>query len=532
MSMLRRALLGALLALGPVAASAQVAPQPVPTDWVHLDAERDGFAGMSTYRAYEELLAGRTPRRSVVVAVIDSGVDLEHEGLAGRIWRNPGEVADGTDTDGNGYVDDLHGWNFIGGADGSHVDYDTYEYAREVARLGPRFENATEAALSEVDRQKLAHYRQMRERLDARRDEYAEYFQLVASAQMASHFARAALTAHFGTEAYTTDQLLDLNSTDPQLMQAAEIALYLDANGLTAEAMEQEAERLENALRYSLNPDFDPRHIVGDNYDDPTERIYGNADVGGPDPSHGTGVAGAVAGRHDAPYEAFGVAADSVFIMAIRAVPNGDERDKDVANAIRYAAENGAHIINMSFGKAVSPQREVVDEAIRYAVSRGVLLVHAAGNDGRDLAVEPSFPTRFGPTGEEAELWLEVGASTALSEALVASFSNYGVREVDVFAPGEGVRALAPGNEANTVSGTSFAAPHVAGLAALLMTHYPELSAGDVRRIILETATPLRDLAVVRPGSDEETTFGTLSATGGVINVYEAVRRAEAFTAR
>jgi subtilisin family serine protease len=534
---LRSALLLALLVLGALPLHAQPLPEEVPPDWAHLDAERDGFAGMSTYRAYEELLAGRTPRRSVIVAVIDSGVDTAHVGLAGRLWRNPGEIAGtGRDDDGNGYVDDVYGWNFIGGSDGQNVAHDTYEVAREVARLQPRFDGLAEADLAPGDSADYAHYRDMLAQVDSRRAEMTEYMMMLASAQMAQHFADAALAVHFGSQDYTLAEVEKLDPSDDELAQARDIALYLAANGVTPDALTEQLDYVQGLLTYGLNPDFDPRPIVGDDPDDLTERFYGNADVHGPDPSHGTGVAGAIAGLHGTDFHAYGVAADSVFIMAVRAVPDGDERDKDVANAIRYAVDNGAQIVNMSFGKPVSPNRGVVDEAVRYAMERGVLLVHAAGNDGRDLDVDPSFPTRFDAEGAEAPLWIEVGASSALPDVLVASFSNYSARRVDVFAPGEDVQLLKPGNEASRSSGTSFAAPHVAGLAALLMTHYPELSAEEVRRIILETATPLGELEVVLPGGGGEegeggvalVPFSRLSATGGVINVYEAVRRAGA----
>jgi subtilisin family serine protease len=535
LALLRRSLLAALLLVTwslPLAAQdALVAP---PTDWVHLDLERDGVAGMSTYRAFDELLAGRTPVRSVVVAVIDSGVDLEHDGLAGRIWINPREVAGtGRDDDGNGYVDDVHGWNFIGGPDGRHVDFDTFEYAREVARLAPRFDGVTPADLPPAEQKEYAHYRHMQERLLAKQEEYTEYLDLLGNVVGALEYSRALLTEYFGREDYAIDEVEAIDTRDPQLMQAVDLALLLHYNDLTEETVMEEGQSTLGRLQYSLNPDFDPRHIVGDNYDDVTERFYGNADVAGPDPSHGTSVAGAIVGRRDAPFEAYGVATDSVFIMAVRAVPNGDERDKDVANAIRYAVDNGAHIINMSFGKSVSPQREVVDEAIRHAMSRGVLMVHAAGNDGRDVETEPSFPNRVSAAGEVAELWIGVGASSVLPEALVAPFSNFGLRQVDVFAPGEGIRVLHPGNESRTSAGTSLAAPHVSGLAALLMSYYPQLSAAQVRQIILESASPLGEVEVVRPGTEDDVVrFGEFSATGGIINVYEAVRRAEALTTR
>lgn len=526
--LLRRALLAlTFIAIPALAVSAQPASGPpadslltdLPQDWAHLDFDRDGFVGMSTYRAYEELLNGRVPERRIVVAVIDSGVDVNHEGLAERVWINPEPGADG-------YADDRYGWNFIGGPDGRHVDYDTYEVAREVARLRDRFAAGSSAAPE--DSADYAYYQDVQRRLTEQRAEMQEYLGFVGQAFMAAQFADGALGEHFGRKDFTLEEVAAIKVGDPEILQAQEIYLFLDANDLTLDRIREEGERIQRTLEYSLNPDFDPRPIVGDDYDDVTERVYGNPDVGGPDPSHGTGVASTIAGRHGNAWNALGVAADSVFIMAVRAVPNGDERDKDVANAIRYAVDRGAHIINMSFGKPISPQKEAVDEAVRYAMERGVLLVHAAGNDGRDLTTEPSFPSRRYLDGEAAPLWLEVGASTAFPEMLAASFSNYGAADVDVFAPGEDVWVLAPGNEASSTSGTSFAAPHVAGLAALLMSLDANLTAADARQLVLDSAVSFSDAEVVKPGSEDELVpFGTLSVTGGVANVYEAVRLAD-----
>jgi len=209
-------------------------------------------------------------------------------------------------------------------------------------------------------------------------------------------------------------------------------------------------------------------------------------------------------------------------------VPDGDERDKDVANAIRYAVDHGAQVINMSFGKAYSPQKAAVDAAVRYADSAGVLMVHAAGNDGNDLAKEPSFPTPFYEGGGRAQNWIEVGASSWKGrDSLAASFSNYGQAQVDLFAPGVDILSTVPGGGYERESGTSMAAPVVSGIAALLMAHYPSLKAADVKRILLETATRRPDQMVVPPGGGQPVRFGTLSATGGVVNAYEAVRAAE-----
>jgi subtilisin family serine protease len=245
-----------------------------------------------------------------------------------------------------------------------------------------------------------------------------------------------------------------------------------------------------------------------------------------------SGIIGAIRGN-DTGIEGI---AHNVRVMMVRTVPDGDERDKDVANAIRYAVDNGAQIINMSFGKSYSPHKRVVDDAVKYADSRGVLMVHAAGNDGENVDETPSFPTAVFEDGGRAQNWIEVGASSWKgADSLVAPFSNYGHDRVDVFAPGVDILSTAPGGGYEQQSGTSMAAPVVSGVAALLMAYYPDLTAADVKRIILESATRLTDRQVLRPNSEglpgPAVPFGTLSATGGIVNAYEAIRMAEEMSA-
>jgi subtilisin family serine protease len=278
-------------------------------------------------------------------------------------------------------------------------------------------------------------------------------------------------------------------------------------------------------MQYGLNPAYNARTIVGDDYSNTAQRGYGNLDVMGPDAKHGTHVAGIIGAVRDASAGVGGIA-PSVKVMMVRAVPDGDERDKDIANAIRYAVDNGAKVINMSFGKAFSPQKAVVDSAVRYADSHGVLMVHAAGNDAENSDEKPSYPTPKYIGGGRAENWIEVGASSWKSgDALVAPFSNYGKTLVDVFAPGVDILSTVPGGYERD-SGTSMAAPVVTGLAALLMDYFPNLSAAEVKRIILASAVRHSDQPVQKPGGGAAR-FGDLSATGGVVNAYNAIKMAQ-----
>ena len=521
----------------PAPVRAEPAPAPAPTveaaasgapsAWWLAATDATGAYGASVERAYRELLQGRAPARTIVVAVIDSGVDIEHADLDDNLWKNPGETAgNGRDDDGNGYVDDVHGWNFIGGRDGRHVDLDTYEVTRLFAKCRQRAEGGSprnapapaECGVIEQDQQERV------------RESEEQLAQVRNMNTMLGHVTRL-LREATGTPQLTVNNVRALSPIRSDVQQARQVYLQLAAAGYSPEDISKEQKRLEDLIEYSLNPAFDPRGIVGDDYENPHERGYGNPDVTGPDASHGTGVAGIIGAERDNGLGGDGIA-PAVRIMTLRAVPNGDERDKDVANAIRYAADHGAHIINMSFGKAWSPEKAVVDAAVRYADEKGVLMVHAAGNDAADLASQPNFPNRRYDDGGEAQNWIEVGASGWQGAGrLAAEFTNFGARQVDVFAPGVDIHTTDVKEAWQTSSGTSFAAPVVSGIAALIMAYYPQLTATDVRRVILESATPMPEQLVLRPGGKEQVRFGALSITGGLVNAYEAVRLAEKLSA-
>ncbi len=507
----------------PVPASA---PAPARRDsaregWHLLDLTADGYAGISAERAYRELLAGRQPRRTVVVAVIDGGVDTAHVDLRANLWTNPKEIpGNSRDDDNNGYVDDVHGWNFIGGADGKSVNYDTYEVTRLHVQCTQR-----SASMPAAERERCAAITADFER---KRAEATATAQQIRSIGDALDGAVRVLAQALRPDSVTEASVRALRPASGNVAQAQQLYLQLAANGITPKVVADARKEIVAQVEYGYNTNFDPRHIVGDNESDLSERRYGNADVTGPDAMHGThvgGITGAVRGN------GVGVegVATGVRIMSVRAVPNGDERDKDVANAIRYAVDNGAHIINMSFGKAYSPQKRLVDEAVKYADSRGVLMVRAAGNDNEDVGESPSYPIAQYEGGGRAQNWIEVGASSWKGgDSLVALFSNYGQEEVDVFAPGEDIHSTFPNNEYESISGTSMAAPVVSGVAALLMAYYPNLTAADVKRIILQTARRYSDVPVVVPGgSGQKAPFGTLSATGAIVDAYAAVQMAE-----
>ncbi len=497
-----------------------------PENWYNLDPETNRVQGVSTEKTYE-ILAGRKGQK-VIVAVIDSGVDIDHEDLQGKVWINPGEIAgNGVDDDQNGYVDDLYGWNFIGGTDGSHVNYDTYELTREYATLQKKYEGIDIEKLPKKERE---HFRKIEEKFEQKSGEAQQEYQAFMYFYKNYKRSQKLIEAYLDVDSLSLADVQSLESVDDVVLMARGFLEYAFENDLDESMLEQGIEHYEESVKYGYNPEYDSRTIVGDNYTDVSERYYGNSDVKGPDSRHGTHVAGIIAANRHNDLGTKGIA-DHVEIMAIRAVPNGDERDKDVANAIYYAVDNGAQIINMSFGKSLSPNKAIVDEAVRYAEEKGVLLIHAAGNSSENIDETDNFPTKAYQNKGAASNWIEVGASSWKGQQdFVAEFSNYGKRSVDVFAPGVDVYSTTPNQGYESLSGTSMAAPVTAGVAALLMSYYPDLSATQVKDIILTSAVRLDGLKVNVPGKmGKEVSFSNLSLTGGVVNAYEAVKRAESY---
>lgn len=504
--------------------------------WYLRDPQLDKTPGTGTTRAYAELLKGRVPT-AVVVAVIDSGIDTAHVDLKPVLWRNAREIpGNGIDDDKNGYIDDVHGWSFLGGKDGRNISVETLESTRIVAKYGPRFAGKTSAQIKAADKADYALYLKAKKAYDAKRKELAS--QLTQADQMTGPLTQMTglLKEKLGVEKLDTATMRRAAAqvSDPEfknlltsLYQNMKQGGIADTDALLAE-LNNELKDQREQLEYSMNTKFNARaDIVKDNPDDLTQRNYGNNDVTGPDALHGTHVAGIIAAVRDNNLGVQGIAAAPVRVMSVRAVPNGDERDKDVANAIRYAVDNGAQIINMSFGKEFSPQRPAVEAAYKYAASKNVLLVHAAGNEDDNLDVVPHYPAAFYLDGTTPPNLLTVGASGPTNdENLPASFSNYSKRQVDVFAPGVGIFSTLPGNKYGSESGTSMAAPVTAGVAAVLKSYFPSLTAADLKRIIRQSAQVHHTQVLVPGENGKKADFATLSATGGIVDLYAALQLA------
>lgn len=472
-------------------------------NWGHLDLVNDTIPGMSVDKAYTEIIKNKKGKK-VIVAVIDSGIDIDHEDLDGVVWTNKGEKANnGIDDDKNGYVDDIHGWNFLGDA------YDErLEYVRLIASgntSDPRFNEAK--TLLEKERGEAL---QTKQNIDG-------LLQQIPPAQ-------DALKKHLGKESYTKEDVIKIKSEDEALNQAKSLQMFLYDRNLTLEKIREYATQYAERLNYNLNPDFSGRK-TGDDINDLSDKGYGNGNVKPvkKSESHGTHVAGIIAAERNNGKGANGVA-NNVEIMSIRAVPNGDEYDKDVALAIRYAVDNGAKVINGSFGKSFSPHSQWVRDAIKYASDNDVVFVHAAGNSSENVDIEPNFPDDNVNFVEVSDTYIRVGSlASKYGSKMVSGFSNYGKKNVDIFAPGSDIYSTTPENEYDSKGGTSMAAPAVAGIAALIRSYYPKLTAAQVKQVILESGLPIATKVVVGGDATNVKPFSDLSKSGKIANAYNAL---------
>jgi cell wall-associated protease len=543
---LKGGLMVILIGLLPLTMFAQgtSAKKDLPKGWHLLDKEQDGFYGISLNKAYAFAKEKKLKSKTVIVAVIDSGIDTLHEDLKDILWTNPKEIpGNGIDDDGNGYVDDIHGWNFIGGKDGTNVKDDASEEARVYYAFKEKFDvqKLDTAALSPDDKDNYRMWVKARKTIMGDGSDNGVDLVMLHRALEASVKSDSILQQAIGRSEFTGNDLDTFQTRNTETRNAKSLFLYLfKANkimDMTNKAFlsdfNEEVESEDKKQASKENAPRDYRHdIVKDNEKDFNDRYYGNNDIMAGEPLHGTHVSGIIAAERNNGKGIDGID-DNVRIMMIRAVPNGDEHDKDIALAIRYAVDNGARVINMSFGKNLSPQKSWVDSAVLYAESKGVLLVHAAGNDELDVDTADNFPNpHFRHSDYTASNWITVGASSdPLAEpgfeSYTASFSNYGKKEVDVFAPGYRIYSTLPGGKNyGNESGTSMASPVVTGVAALLLEFYPNLTPQQLKYCLVKSAVPLT-AKVKKPGSqDEMVSMSDLSVSGGIVNAYEALKLA------
>lgn len=572
-----------LLLIVHISTFAQKKDVVLPANWYNLDLANDGYFGVSTEKAYNELLRSKTPKGKIVVAVIDGGVETSHEDLKGKIWINKKEIpGNGIDDNKNGYVDDIHGWNFIGSSKGN-LAYDNLELVRIYRKYKPKYlSTINSTVLDSAEKEEYRLYRSAASEFGKKYDDAHQSFRVIS---MINKLLDS--VALVNNKAIPTLEDIDRYQVDDEL--ETQIKKIIRSGTKESGSFEKFYKEMKDAykqydimLKYNLNPEYDERaNLVGDDYKNSAERYYGNNDVKGPNADHGSHVAGIIAATRNNNLGINGIA-DHVEIMVLRVVPEGDERDKDVANGIRYAVDNGARIINMSFGKGFKWDKKAVDSAVRYAASKNVLLVHAAGNESSDNDMVDNYPNKYydspeaiayqekhrkpeqvmpiklptAPTSRNpygntlskpakkpeldsakfalphANNWIEVGASAYANDGdLKASFSNYGKYNVDVFAPGFMIKSTVPESKYEEFDGTSMAAPVVSGVAAVILSYYPELSAVDVRDILMKSVVKVSQKVKSQndKGENIRVSFSSLCRSGGIVNLYEALKLAEKY---
>ncbi len=500
--------------------------------WPAMDLVKDTVPGMSVDKAYAEIVKKRKGE-TVIVGVIDSGVDIDHEDLKNVIWTNPGEIAgNGIDDDNNGFIDDIHGWNFLGNITGENM-----EYVRIVRKLKSKYEGKSESSISAADRKEFALYQKAMAEYEKESSEVTANkvrYEQILSQLRPTHEAMA---KKLGKEDYTKADLASIKNPSSQEQQ--QIAMlnqmlnFADSVPELIDGMENDLKYFNDRLDNHFNMTKNFRGVLGDNPEDIKDIYYGDNNVAGPDPTrdnvkHGTHVAGIIAAQRNNGIGMDGVA-NNVKILVVRAVPDGDEYDKDVALAIRYAVDNGAKVLNTSFGKYYSPYADWVYDAIKYAASKDVLIVNAAGNDGLDLDTVNIYPNdQFDNGSELADSFLTVGAlNYKYGGELVANFSNYGKTNVDVFAPGVKIWATTPLNTYEYLQGTSMAAPEVAGVAAMIRSYYPNLSAKQVKQILMDSGLSSNTKVVLGGDPSNTESFSNISKSGKMVNMYNALIMAD-----
>ncbi len=504
--------------------------------WHLEDLDKDGNFGVSSELVYSTF--NILPKKEIIVAVIDSGVDHQHEDLKDVMWINEDEVpGNGIDDDKNGYIDDIHGWNFLGGKD-QNINDAQLEQTRIYKTFLDKLQNGEDLSVEEAEL-----FERVRDLVEKElQDSKKALADAIKDKEKLKKYLKE-LKKLTGLSLITSKkEILALPENNDELVILKGKLLELwNSYRRGFSGIDREISMTKFAINVWFNVDYNQRaKIVGDDPSDFTDTNYGNNDVKGADSSHGTHVAGIIAANR---YNNIGMKgiASNVRIMSLRAVPNGDERDKDIALAVRYAVDNGANIINMSFGKSFSLYKTQVDEAFKYAAKNGVLLIHAAGNSALNIdGGQKSFPNTYIKDGAgvlkvgQIANWIEVGASTRFdSMELPAIFSNYGKESVSLFAPGHKVYSTTPENTYAAYSGTSMATPVVAGVAALVWSQFPTMTAGELKEILEYTVSERKNMDVLVPSRKTSAdftlpmSFDNLSQTGGIVNAFQALSLAK-----
>ena len=506
------ALVLSFLFLHSTVSSAQLNPR-VPWDW-HLDGNQGDvdWIGANVKDAWD-LLETMVPKTKVTVAVLDDGTLVTHPDLDESIWHNPHEIPfNEIDDDQNGYVDDGVGWNFLVDSIGETIYKARYEAVWAVA-LADSLDEWMIPLPDWLDDEALRQARSQVAELEYMMDDYYSFG--IDAYLWADDFEQA-----MGRELRSLEQLVYWKKVLPLTKQDIKYVKLLLDYGLSMQDLEEAIDTWLDGTLYQMNPSFNPRA------EDEPYFGYGDKYCASAESDHGTHVSGIISAMRDNEIGMDGIAGGVSTIMTVRVVPDGDELDKDVANGIRYAVNNGAKVINMSFGKVLSPDVGNVRSALLYAAEHDVLMIHAAGNDSFNTDEYESYPNP-GDNAMIDQCFMSIGATSSnQGDQLVADFSNYGKSTVDLFAPGDEILSLGYDVDSLWMGGTSMATPVVSGVAALLRAYFPDLTAPQIKTILMESAYhPEGEFRI--PGMGKTTApFSEFCVSGGMVDALEAVKLA------
>ncbi len=507
--------------------------------WHLLSYEKEGVYAAGVNQAYE-YLKDRKPAKKTIVGIVDGGVDITHEDLKDVLWQNPGEIpGNGIDDDKNGYVDDVHGWNFLGTPDGKQMELGFTMADQEYLKLCEKYEGIDTTKLSAKERGEYAYFKDV-----CKYSPICRAYREIAIAEAAVKYAE--VFNRELKEKFPKKKKFEIKEFGPLLEEGETDPVRISAYNFFLKRFQRRKNRLEwseqfynnrnsvveetkaeyNKLKNDYYEGVRIRSTLGDNPEKINDRFYGNNNLLAESAMHGVHVGGIVGANRHNNIGIEGVA--DVELMFLRVGPGaGDEHDKEVALCIRYAVDNGARVINMSFGKPFSLHNKWMIDAMKYAEKKGVLLVHSAGNDGINLDERDFYPNRYVSKNKTLRNWIAVGANDMNGKP--APFSNYGKKEVDLFAPGVNVYSTIYDKrfKYRAMDGTSMAAPVVTGVIALIWNYFPELTAEEVKEAVLGSVTSRKGAIVPCPGSGEKIDFADLCRTGGIVNALEAVKLAE-----
>ena len=515
------------------------------TFWHWKDLEKDGVHGVSLFKAQQLLTDLKLKPTPIIIAILDGGIDTAHPQIKPMLWNNPKEIpGNALDDDKNGYVDDVHGWNFLGNAAGQNINKASDEKSRIYHRYKNEFkQDKLDSSAWDVKKKQDFYTWQQAAAEIVFTDEDAANLSFIKMARNAVVKMGLILIKEIEDTNFTTEQLetfqpigkltADTKISYLRTMQALGIDRISGYHSIVEDLNEYISGKDQSAVSIDTPPEDLRKKIIQDQYENLNDQYYGNNNITGPNAKHGTHVAGLAAGMVDTNFTKSNFS-NPIQIMGVRVVPDGDEYDKDIALGIRYAVNNGAKIINMSFGKSFSPEQPWVDSAIRYAASKDVLIIHSAGNESYDLNNKSVYPSPYSNVfKDKASNMITVGASSdpVIAESILTEFSNYGNKIVDVLSPGNKIFSSLPNQQYGFLNGTSMSAPILSHIAALVRAYFPKLSATEVKEILLQSSWKPNDPNTLFPipQKDQSIKLNDISAEGGIINAALSIQNALLF---